>query len=77
MRAYSLREKQEPDNMEITMGKMRCYHALGEWEQLSELAQSKWNNSSSDIKRGVAPLAAAAAFEISTNGIEWMHVLRL
>ncbi|CAR66402.1 DEHA2F23452p [Debaryomyces hansenii CBS767] len=62
LRAYSLREKQEPDNMEITMGKMRCYHALGEWEQLSELAQSKWNNSSSDIKRGVAPLAAAAAW---------------
>ena len=33
---------------------------LGEWEQLSELARSKWDNSSSEIKRSVAPLAAAA-----------------
>lgn len=62
LRAYNEREKTEPDNMEVVMGKMRCLHALGEWEQLSELAQSKWNNSSSDIKRSVAPLAAAAAW---------------
>ncbi|KAL7665224.1 Serine/threonine-protein kinase TOR [[Candida] zeylanoides] len=65
LRAYNEREKLEPDNIEITMGKMRCLHALGEWEQLSELAQSKWNNSSSDIKRSVAPLAAAASWGLS------------
>ncbi|KAI5952420.1 TOR1 [Candida jiufengensis] len=62
LKAYNEREKVEPDNMEITMGKMRCFHALGEWEQLSELARSKWDNSSSDVKRSVAPLAAAAAW---------------
>lgn len=62
LRAYNEREKTEPDNMEVVMGKMRCLHALGEWEQLSELAQNKWNTSSSDIKRSVAPLAAAAAW---------------
>lgn len=61
-REYSEREKVEPDNMEIVMGKMRCLHALGEWEQLSELAQSKWNNSSNEVKRSVAPLAAAASW---------------
>lgn len=62
LKAYNEREKREPDNMEVVMGKMRCLHALGEWEQLSELAQSKWNTSSSDVKRSVAPLAAAAAW---------------
>ncbi|KAI5965219.1 TOR1 [Candida pseudojiufengensis] len=62
LKAYNEREKVEPDNMEITMGKMRCFHALGEWEQLSELARSKWDNTSSDVKRSVAPLAAAAAW---------------
>ncbi|KAG5419194.1 TOR1 [Candida metapsilosis] len=62
LKAYNEREKTEPDNMEITMGKMRCFHALGEWEQLSELARAKWDNSSSDIKRNVAPLAAAASW---------------
>ncbi|CAK9439599.1 uncharacterized protein LODBEIA_P36990 [Lodderomyces beijingensis] len=62
LEAYNEREKTEPENMEITMGKMRCFHALGEWEQLSELTRKKWDSSSSDIKRSVAPLAAAAAW---------------
>lgn len=62
LKAYNERQISEPDNMDVVMGKMRCLHALGEWEQLSELAQSKWSNSSSDIKRMVAPLAAAAAW---------------
>ncbi|ODV94288.1 hypothetical protein PACTADRAFT_4233 [Pachysolen tannophilus NRRL Y-2460] len=62
LQAYSEREKEDPDSMEITMGKMRCLHALGEWEQLSELAQEKWLSSSSDVKRTIAPLAAAASW---------------
>ncbi|CDK26792.1 unnamed protein product [Kuraishia capsulata CBS 1993] len=62
LRAYNERELEEPNSMEITMGKMRCLHALGEWEQLSELAQEKWNSSSGDIRRAVAPLAAAASW---------------
>lgn len=62
LKAYNERAKLEPDNMEVVMGKMRCLHALGEWEQLSELAQSKWNTSTNEIQRGVAPLAAAAAW---------------
>lgn len=63
--AYKKREKQEPDSMEITMGKMRCLHALGEWDQLSQLAQEKWNNSSNEIRRAVAPLAAAASWGLA------------
>lgn len=59
LRAYNERPEQ---NIETTMGKMRCLHALGEWDQLSQLAQEKWTNSSTDIKRVVAPLAAAAAW---------------
>ncbi|EGV64899.1 FAT-domain-containing protein [Yamadazyma tenuis ATCC 10573] len=62
LRAYNERSKTEPDNMEITMGKMRCLHALGEWEQLSDLAQSKWSGTSSDTQRNISPLAAAAAW---------------
>lgn len=62
LRAYNERSKTEPDNMEITMGKMRCLHALGEWKQLAELALSKWDISSGDIKRNISPLAAAASW---------------
>lgn len=59
LKAYNERRE---DTIETTMGKMRCLHALGEWDQLSQLAQEKWTNSSTDIKRAVAPLAAAAAW---------------
>lgn len=62
MAAYARRLKHEPNNLEAVLGKMRCLHALGEWEQLSELAQEKWDTANPDTKRNVAPLAAAAAW---------------
>jgi FKBP12-rapamycin complex-associated protein len=60
--AYKRREKQDPDSFGITMGKMRCLHALGEWKVLSDLAQEKWNQASLEHRRAIAPLAAAAAW---------------
>ncbi|KAL8971115.1 MAG: hypothetical protein Q9183_001211, partial [Haloplaca sp. 2 TL-2023] len=60
--AYQRRENEDPTSFEVTMGKMRCLHALGEWEVLSNLAQQKWSLSSIDHKRAIAPLAAAAAW---------------
>jgi FKBP12-rapamycin complex-associated protein len=60
--AYQRREREEPASIEITMGKMRCLHALGEWELLSSLAQEKWTLANPTMKRMVAPLAAAAAW---------------
>lgn len=65
LEAYNRREKEEPASMEVTMGKMRCLHALGEWEQLSKLAQERWTNASQEIRRTVAPLAAAAAWGLN------------
>ena len=62
---------------EILMGKMRCLHALGEWDQLSTLAEQKWNLATLDHKRTIAPLAAAAAWglgqwELMDNYLEAM-----
>lgn len=54
------------DPMEFTLGKMRCLHALGEWDQLSKMAQELWTNTN-EIRRTVAPLAAAAAWGLG----EW------
>ncbi|KAK3991574.1 target of rapamycin [Cladorrhinum sp. PSN332] len=63
---YCQREREIPDDqptpIEIIMGKMRCYHALGEWDSLSSLASKAWNSSSQDIKRRIAPLATTAAW---------------
>ena len=64
--AYEERAKENPDIFEVTMGRMRCLHALGEWEQLHTMAQNKWNLASMEHKRRIAPLAAAAAWGISS-----------
>lgn len=81
--AYHERERdlgQDADDttaFEILMGKMRCLHALGEWEQLSSLAEQRWSLATLDHKRTIAPLAAAAAWglnqwELMDNYLEAM-----
>ncbi|KAL9635499.1 MAG: hypothetical protein Q9164_003418, partial [Protoblastenia rupestris] len=60
--AYQRREKDDPMSFEVTMGKMKCLHALGEWDNLSSLAEQKWSLATIDHKRAIAPLAAAAAW---------------
>lgn len=70
--AYREREKVEPGSMEVIMGKMRSLHALGEWEQLSIIARERWDYSSPEARRAVAPLAAAAAWGLG----EWEQMDR-
>jgi len=62
LNAYNRREKVEPQNFDVIMGKMRCLHALGEWRVLSELAQDHWQEANGDQKKQMAALAAAAAW---------------
>ncbi|KAI9804847.1 MAG: hypothetical protein M1825_001216 [Sarcosagium campestre] len=62
LQAYQRRELEEPESLEVTMGKMRCLHALGEWDVLSTLAQEKWLVAPNEYRRAIAPLGAAAAW---------------
>lgn len=63
---YNKREAEvkedEPVPVEIVMGKMRCLHALGEWDQLGQLTGNAWANSSPEVQRRIAPLATTAAW---------------
>ncbi|KAL2022046.1 hypothetical protein VTK56DRAFT_6286 [Thermocarpiscus australiensis] len=63
---YSQRERELPEDqptpVDIVMGKMRCYHALGEWDSLASLAGKTWANSGPEIQRRIAPLATTAAW---------------
>ncbi|EHA57873.1 hypothetical protein MCOR27_008212 [Pyricularia oryzae] len=63
---YNKREKETPAGtsvpVEVIMGKMRCLHALGEWDTLAQLAGATWSNSSSELQRRFAPLATTAAW---------------
>lgn len=64
LQAYHAREEAEGANVgfDVVMGKMRCLHALGEWDNLSRIAQENWIGASSEQKKYIAPLAAAAAW---------------
>ncbi|KAI2636825.1 TOR kinase [Xylaria nigripes] len=65
---YNRREREIPEDqaipIDIVMGKMRCYHALTEWEALASLAGNTWANSAPDVQRRIAPLATAAAWSL-------------
>ncbi|KAK0702845.1 target of rapamycin [Apiosordaria backusii] len=63
---YCQRERElppdQPTPVEIVMGKMRCYHALGEWDSLASLAGKTWSNSAPEVQRMIAGLATTAAW---------------
>ncbi|SPQ26658.1 5e2edd65-6acc-4dcf-a7ef-f29e4cb58798 [Thermothielavioides terrestris] len=63
---YCQRERELPEDqptpVDIVMGKMRCYHALGEWDSLAALAGKTWANSGPEIQRRIAALATTAAW---------------
>ena len=65
--AYDRKAKSDPDSPEIILGKMRCLHALGEWEQLAAQVDAYWANATNDERREMAGMGAAAAWSLN----EW------
>ncbi|KAL8292423.1 hypothetical protein RQP46_001035 [Phenoliferia psychrophenolica] len=63
--SFERKQQEQPNSFEATLGRMRCLHALGEWEDLGELAAQNWNVGTNDRKRKIAPLAAAAAWGLA------------
>lgn len=78
LQAYQRREQEGTGSFEVTMGKMRCLHALGEWDLLSTLAQEKWVDASGDYRRAIAPLGAAAAWGLGQWDLmdKYLHVMK-
>ncbi|KAF9172143.1 phosphatidylinositol kinase- protein kinase tor1 [Mortierella sp. AD011] len=60
--AYERKQIENPNDLLLTLGRMRCLHALGEWSPLSKLGQEKWSLAPPDFRRGMAPFVAAAAW---------------
>ncbi|EGC32838.1 protein kinase, atypical group [Dictyostelium purpureum] len=66
--AYEKKQKTDVNvGIENTLGIMRCLHALGEWERLSQLSVDTWKseNIGDNTRVTIAPLAAAAAWNLS------------
>jgi len=67
LQAYERKAELDPSNPEITSGRMKCLHALGEWDQLAAQVDLTWENASAEDRREIAPMAAAAAWSLN----EW------
>lgn len=65
--AYTRRCDEDPNNIDLVFGRMTCLHALGEWDELSALAEEHWPHVSMDMRRKISPLAAAASWGMA----EW------
>lgn len=62
LEAYERKMDEDPDNLAITVGKMRCLHALGEWDLLATQVEEHWESANTEERREIAPMAAAAAW---------------
>ncbi|GAA5970883.1 hypothetical protein JCM11641_004492 [Rhodosporidiobolus odoratus] len=63
--AFERRAQEQGDSFDVTLGRMRCLHALGEWGTLATLAEQHWSRASHDLRRKIAPLAAAASWGLA------------
>uniref|UniRef100_A0A7S4P0U7 non-specific serine/threonine protein kinase n=1 Tax=Paramoeba aestuarina TaxID=180227 RepID=A0A7S4P0U7_9EUKA len=74
--AYEAKQEEDPDNCDLTVGRLRCYHALGDWESVTQLSQQVWKTQiNPKFRAQVAPIAAAGflhlqKYEMMTNFIE-------
>jgi FKBP12-rapamycin complex-associated protein len=63
--AYEKKQAEDPSSVDAMLGRMRCLYSLGEWESLSSLSQEKWPILSTEVKRSIAPMAAAASWGLN------------
>jgi len=59
---YVSKQEKNPDNLELTLGQMRCLEALGDWQSLEEVARTKWPIVTDKDKNRMAHMGAAASW---------------
>jgi FKBP12-rapamycin complex-associated protein len=62
--AYDQKLEDDPESQELLQGRMRCLHALGEWESLNATVAENWPDYDGAVRKEIAPLAAAASFNL-------------
>lgn len=65
LQTYERRALEDPDSIGNAIGRMRCLHALGEWDQLAQQVEENWANASHEDRREIAPMATAAAWSLN------------
>lgn len=62
---YERKAELDPADQKIQIGRMKCFHALGEWDQLAAQVEEHWAKASHEDRREIAPIAAAAAWSLN------------
>ncbi|KAG6841465.1 hypothetical protein C0991_010890 [Blastosporella zonata] len=62
--AYERKANTDPDDQDVQIGRMKCMHALGEWDQLALQVEHTWSSAGHEDRREIAPMAAAAAWSL-------------
>ncbi|KAG5734545.1 Phosphatidylinositol 3-kinase tor2 [Termitomyces sp. T112] len=62
--AYERKAESDPDDQDVQIGRMKCLHALGEWDSLAAQVEQTWSTANHEYKLEIAPMAAAAAWSL-------------
>jgi FKBP12-rapamycin complex-associated protein len=65
LHAYDKKAREYPPSMETEIGRMKCLHALGEWDQLSIHVERCWGDANAEHRVEISPMAAAAAWSLA------------
>ncbi|KAG6845015.1 hypothetical protein H0H87_001536 [Tephrocybe sp. NHM501043] len=62
--AYERKVEMDPGDQDVQIGRMKCLHALGEWDHLAAQVEQTWSSAGHEYRREIAPMAAAAAWSL-------------
>ncbi|BFZ23557.1 hypothetical protein BsWGS_26596 [Bradybaena similaris] len=62
LQAYQRKQEQNKDDDSLTLARMRCLEALGDWNQLHQIALDRWPVVSDEMKTSMARMASVAAW---------------
>jgi serine/threonine-protein kinase mTOR len=67
LEAYERKHEENPLNVEVLFGRMRCMQSLGEWENLFRLCFDSWKVLEPEKRKRMAPVGASCAWVLQ----EW------
>ncbi|KAL7669108.1 hypothetical protein ACOME3_009777 [Neoechinorhynchus agilis] len=69
LRMYEYRQVNEADDEHLMLGRMRCLHALGEWQQLKEMCAEKLQSPNLNIAtlRSIAEIGSSCAWRMNSE----------
>ncbi|KAI0924480.1 hypothetical protein AcW2_005356 [Taiwanofungus camphoratus] len=65
LKTYEKKAQDNSDNLDVAIGRMKCLHALGEWDELARRVEENWAKANHEDRKDIAPMAAAAAWSLN------------